>query len=257
MTQLSKRIMMLFIASLFLTFPLQAEDNNVYYQGGIIRTDPNQKQITLVFTAADKCDGAEPIMKTLRKNHVQGAFFLTGHFFHRFPDVVKKLVDKGHYVGSHSYGHLLYFPWGQPDTMSVTRDEFIADMEKSYEELGKYGITKQSNPYFIPPYEHYNQTVSDWAKEMGLQIINYTPGTASAADYTTPSMKNYRSSDSIYNTIIDKEEKDGLNGFLLIFHMGTVPERTDKFYAKHLPKLIKDLRKRGYKFTPLKEAIEK
>ena len=70
-------------------------------------------------------------------------------------------------------------------------------------------------------------------------------------------MKNYRSSDSIYNTIIDKEEKDGLNGFLLIFHMGTVSERTDKFYAKHLPKLIKDLRKRGYKFTPLKEAIEK
>ena len=90
MTQILKRIMMLFIVSLFLTFPLQAEDNNVYYQGGIIRTDPNQKQITLVFTAADKCDGAEPIMKTLRKNHIQGAFFLTGHFFHRFPDVVRK-----------------------------------------------------------------------------------------------------------------------------------------------------------------------
>ncbi|MBR4528106.1 MAG: hypothetical protein IKO71_06585, partial [Bacteroidaceae bacterium] len=61
MTQILKRIMMLFIVSLFLTFPLQAEDNNVYYQGGIIRTDPNQKRITLVFTAADKCDGAEPI----------------------------------------------------------------------------------------------------------------------------------------------------------------------------------------------------
>ena len=84
MPHLFKRTLMAFTALFFLTIFLQAEDKNVYYQGGIVRTDPNQKRITLVFTAADKCDGAEPIMKTLRKNHIQGAFFLTGHFFHLF-----------------------------------------------------------------------------------------------------------------------------------------------------------------------------
>lgn len=234
-----------------------AKDKNVYLNGGIVQTNPEKKRITLVFTAADKCDGAVPIMQTLKRHHIKGAFFLTGHFFRLFPDVVQQLVDEGHYVGSHSYGHLLYFPWGEPNNMSVSQQEFRDDMDKSYDELGKYGITKKSNPYFIPPYEHYNQTVSDWAKEMGLQVINYTSGTASAADYTTPDMKNYRSSDSIYTTIMEKEERDGLNGFLLIFHMGTVDARTDKFYNMHLDKLIRTLRKKGYKFVPLKKAIER
>ena len=29
---------------------------------------------------------------------------------------------------------------------------------------------------FLPPYEWYNQTISNWAKELGLTLINYTPG---------------------------------------------------------------------------------
>ena len=40
----------------------------VYVDGGIIRTDPSKKQITLVFTAADKADGADAIISTLKKH---------------------------------------------------------------------------------------------------------------------------------------------------------------------------------------------
>lgn len=252
------RSIIILLICCFIPFATEAKrkDKNVYYNGGIVQTNPQKKRLTLVFTAADKCDGAGPILQTLKRHHIQGAFFLTGHFFRKFPDVVKQLVDAGHYVGSHSYDHLLYFPWGEPDNMSVTEEEFRQDILKSYDALGAYGITMQSNPYFLPPYEHYNQTVSDWAKNMGLQLINYTSGTASAADYTTPDMKNYRSSDSIYTTIMDKEKADGLNGFLLIFHMGTVDARTDKFYNSHLDKLICALRQKGYKFVPLRKAIE-
>lgn len=234
-----------------------SRDRNVYRDGGIVQTDPGKKRITLVFTAADRCDGAKPILQTLAHRRVPGAFFLTGHFFRLYPDVVQQLVDAGHYVGSHSYAHLLYFPWGEPDNMSVSQEEFQRDMLQSYEQLAQYGITPKSNPYFIPPYEHYNQQVSDWAREMGLQVVNYTPGTASAADYTTPDMPNYRSSDSIYTTIMDYERQHGLNGFLLIFHMGTSDARTDKFYATHLDRLICELRRLGYEFVPLKKAIGK
>lgn len=44
-------------------------DKNVYVDGGIIRTDPSKKQITLVFTAADKADGADAIISTLKAWH--------------------------------------------------------------------------------------------------------------------------------------------------------------------------------------------
>ena len=114
------------------------------------------------------------------------------------------------------------------------------------------GIT--TTQYFLPPYEWYNDTIAAWTKEMGLQLINYSPGTKSNADYTTPGMKNYRSSDEIYNSIIQLEESKGLNGFILLLHIGTDPRRTDKFYFK-LNELIQTLKRKGYSFKRADELL--
>lgn len=227
-------------------------DNNIYQDGGIIRTDPSVKHIDFVFTAADKADGAERIISTLRKYNIKGGFFFTGEFFEMYPDVVRRLVAEGHYVGSHSYGHLLYAPWGNRDSLLVTRQEFNEDIFKSYKVLRKFGITDA--PYFIPPYEHYNATISSWARQLGLQVINYTPGTITNGDYTTPEMKRYFSSKEILGRIWEYERTDpnGLNGHIMLIHFGTDPARTDKFYDK-LPGLIRELRRKGYSFTPLKD----
>lgn len=227
-------------------------DNNIYQDGGIIRTDPSVKHIDFVFTAADKADGAGRIISTLRKYNIKGGFFFTGEFFEMYPDVVRRLVAEGHYVGSHSYGHLLYAPWGNRDSLLVTKQEFEEDIFKSYKVLREFGITDA--PYFIPPYEHYNATISSWARQLGLQVINYTPGTLTNGDYTTPEMKRYFSSKEILGRIWEYERTDpnGLNGHIMLIHFGTDPARTDKFYDK-LPGLIRELRRKGYSFTPLKD----
>ena len=227
-------------------------DRNIYRDGGIIRTDPSVRHIDFVFTAADKADGADRIISTLRKYNIKGGFFFTGEFFELYPDVVRRLVAEGHYVGSHSYGHLLYAPWGKRDSLLVTRQEFEEDMFKSYKVLREFGITDA--PYFIPPYEHYNATISSWARQLGLQVINYTPGTLTNGDYTTPGMSRYFSSKEILGKIREYErtDPDGLNGHIVLIHFGTDPSRTDKFYDK-LPGLIRELRRKGYSFTPLKD----
>ncbi|MDR0989477.1 MAG: glycoside hydrolase family 9 protein [Prevotellaceae bacterium] len=230
-------------------------DRNVYVQNGIIRTNPLQKRISLVFTAADQADGAESIMKTLKKEHIKGGFFFTGEFYERFPNVVKQLREDGHYVGSHSYGHLLYMPWENRDSLLISRREFEADMLNSYQVMRKAGIRYQDAPLYIPPYEYYNRTIAAWAKSMGIQVVNYTPGTMTNADYTTPDMPNYRSSQAIYDKVMKIEKEKGLNGYILLIHLGTNPLRTDKFYHTHLDKMIKTLKKRGYTFAPIQEAI--
>lgn len=227
-------------------------DRNIYRDGGIIRTDPSVRHIDFVFTAADKADGADRIISTLRKYNIKGGFFFTGEFFELYPDVVRRLVAEGHYVGSHSYGHLLYAPWGKRDSLLVTRQEFEEDMFNSYKVLREFGITDA--PYFIPPYEHYNATISSWARQLGLQVINYTPGTLTNGDYTTSGMSRYFSSKEILGKIREYErtDPDGLNGHIMLIHFGTDPSRTDKFYDK-LPGLIRELRRKGYSFTPLKD----
>ena len=193
----------------------------------------------------------------MKKNQVKGAFFITGEFANLFPDLLKRMKNEGHYVGSHSYGHLLYAAWENPDSLLVTKQEFVDDIKRSFESLAQHDIAKSDAPYFIPPFEWYNSTVASWAKELGLQVVNFTPGTGSSKDYTTPSMgAKYCSSKKLWNDIMkcEKTDPNGLNGHILMVHMGTDPERTDKFYNR-LPDLIKTLKKKGYNFVSLEEMV--
>jgi peptidoglycan/xylan/chitin deacetylase (PgdA/CDA1 family) len=89
-----------------------------------------------------------------------------------------------------------------------------------------------------------------------LTLFNFTPGTNSNADYTTPSMDEYLSSQTIYQRILNWEGTDphGLNGFILLLHVGAHPDRTDKLYLK-LESLVDDLLARGYAFVRIDELL--
>lgn len=163
----------------------------------------------------------------------------------------------GHYLGSHSDQHLLYCDWTKRDSLLVSSQQFSTDLLNNYKELTKYRVTKENALYFLPPYEWYNDTIANWTKKLGLTLINYTPGTLSHADYTTPQDKNYRSSETIYNSITNYEQRSpsGLNGFILLMHIGTDAKRTDKFYYR-LPDLISYLKEKGYEFLKVSELLE-
>ena len=87
--------------------------------------------------------------------------------------------------------------------------------------------------------------------------MNFTPGTYSNADYTTPDMKNYRSSAAILDSIFsyEKTSSSGLNGFILLIHIGTNPARKDKLY-KQLPSLLDHLRRKKYKLVTINELLD-
>jgi endoglucanase len=209
-----------------------------------------------VFTGDEFADGGEVIRATLRRHKVPGSFFLTGNFYARkgFRTLISSLRREGHYLGAHSDKHLLYADWSNRDSLLVSREEFRDDLFKNYERMAKFGIKWKHAPYFLPPFEWYNRTISQWTKEMGLKLLNFSPGTQSTADYTYPEMgTGYRSTDRIYQSIIDKERTDanGLNGFILLVHIGTDPRRTDKFYNR-LDELIRELKGKGYRFGSLK-----
>lgn len=124
--------------------------------------------------------------------------------------------------------------------------------------MQQFEIEKSAALYFLPPYEWYNSTIVKWTRNEGRQLINFSPGTRSAADYTYPEMAaGYRSSDEIYRSIINLEERDpnGLNGFILLVHIGTDSRRKDKFYFK-LKRLISELKSREYHFERVDELLK-
>ncbi|MEO8764850.1 MAG: glycoside hydrolase family 9 protein [Ginsengibacter sp.] len=233
--------------------------HHIMSYGGIIRGDTTSKKIALVFTGDGFADGGNYIARVLQQQNIHASFFLTGNFYRNsaFKPVIKKLKETGNYLGSHSDKHLLYCDWDKRDSLLITREQFTQDLQKSYRQLEEWGIDKKEAHYFLPPYEWYNDSISAWTRQMGLQLVNFSPGTRSNADYTYPEMGNkYVSSDTILNAILHYEQNstNGLNGFILLIHIGTDPGRTDKFYY-HLPALIKCLENRGYHFEKINELL--
>jgi len=223
-----------------------------YHHGAINRGSLDKSNIHLVFTGHDFNDGGNVIRKTLKRQNIPAHFFLTGDFY-RNPEnkkLIKKLVRDGHYLGAHSDKHLLYASWENQDSLLVSREEFTEDLKQNYQEMVRFGIAKVEAPLFMPPYEWYNVEIAGWTKVIGLKLINFTPGTRSHADYTTPDMKSYMDSQTLYDNILAYEASSeyGLNGFILLIHLGTHSDRTDKLYNK-LDTLIPELKSRGYQFT--------
>jgi len=230
----------------------QMGESDEKHFGAVIRKDKSKKEIYLVFTGGDYGDGGKIIADVLESQKIKASFFFTGDFYRNdeFKLIIKRLINDGHYLGPHSDRHLLYADWNKRDSLLVSQKEFLLDLKNNYLEMEKFGIDKKNAPFFIPPYEWYNETIAGWCKEAGVELINFTPGTSSNADYTTPDMGNrYLSSETIFNRIMEYEKKDpnGLNGFILLLHIGTHPSRTDKFYNK-LEELVIGLKEKGYLF---------
>lgn len=159
------------------------------------------------------------------------------------------MAKKGHYIGPHSDAHLLYSPWENRDSLLITKEQFLNDLEKNVERLEKLGI--QRGGIFIPPYEWYNKKIVDWSSESGFEVYNFTSGLRTPADYTFPEMgTKYMSSDKILNQLYEYENNNGLNGYIILIHIGTDNRRLDKFYLK-LDQIIDSLLLKKYNFVPL------
>lgn len=214
-------------------------------EGAIVRSDTLKKNIYLCFTGHDQVDGFEHVISVLDKQKVKGSFFLTGDFVRSYEELVKDIAINGHYVGAHSDKHLLYCDWTNRDSLLHSENRIKEDILQKLDALKKLGIRPT---YFMPPYEWYNQKVVEIASQLNQITVNFSHGTRSNADYTTPDMPNYISSNDILESIYSYESLNSMNGFHLLIHPGTSLKREDKFYLQ-LGKLITKLKTEGYQFS--------
>jgi len=213
----------------------------------------------LVFTGDEFGDGLSTIVKTLEQQNIKASFFFTGRFYRNvlFQPYILQLYKNGNYLSLHSNDHLLYCDWNKRDSLLVTQDSFTTDLQKNIAAIKSLNVEIPQHKFFIPPYEWWNDSIAQWANAIGWQLINYTPGIITAADYTYPEMNNYRSSDVLMQTLKQFETNNvsGLNGFIIIVHAGTDPQRKDKLYNR-LDELIDYLKKKGYRFERADELLK-
>jgi peptidoglycan/xylan/chitin deacetylase (PgdA/CDA1 family) len=92
------------------------------------------------------------VLDELKKYNAQATFFCIGKNVELYPDVCKRIIDEGHAVGNHTYGHLN--GWKTAD------EEYLNDIENAkkiidsnlfrppYGRISKFQLSQLSKPRF-------------------------------------------------------------------------------------------------------------
>lgn len=64
--------------------------------------------VTLTFDQGYENGYTAPILDALKEKNAKAVFFLTGHYVRTQPELVQRMIDEGHILGSHSDSHKVY-----------------------------------------------------------------------------------------------------------------------------------------------------
>lgn len=236
--------------------------------GVVEKINPQNKEVYLVFTGHyshadsgrfENFDGVIPVLNTLEEKGIKGSFFPTGVCFdvEKYQEPVRRIINGGHYLSSHSYAHLLLCDENDRSISLVSEDSLRADFAIMENRLEGYGLTKDQYCWLIPPYEVYDQKAVDVMKDMGYRLVNPTSGFITGMDWTSPGADNYHSTEMILEQLWEYEKQNTFNGVILLIHAMNYPDRTDadRPYT-YLSEIIDRLKEKGYTFKTMFDVIE-
>ena len=235
--------------------------------GVVHKINPQEKSIYLIFTGHfsqdddgyfENFDGAAKVLKIMDKHNVKGSFFPTGVCFdvERYQQVMRDIINQGHYLSSHSYRHLLLCAYEDRNQTLVTLDSLVHDTADMESVLERFGLTKEDYLWFVPPYEYYNQFSADAYRSLGYKLANPTEGLVTSMDWMGSDHPEYHSAEQLINNIWDFEKEHTLNGAIILIHAMDYPDRTDEDRPyTYLGDVIEGLQKLGYDFKTFKDVI--
>jgi len=197
------------------------------YGGYFIRLT-DEKVVYLTFDEGYENGFTPTILDILKENNVKAAFFITGDYIRRSPELVQRMADEGHIVGNHSMKH--------PEFPTLSDTELyteITELAEKYEAL----TGKKMDPFFRPPAGKYSEQVLYLTRKLGYRTIFWS---LAYADWDT---KNQPGKEVAYQHVIDNYH----NGAIILLH--AVSESN----TQALDSIIKELIAQGYRFGSLYE----
>ena len=73
--------------------------------GELVRLPTRQRVVALTFDGGGNADAAQAVLAILRREHVPGTFFLTGHFVTTYPRLARA-IGRRYPVANHTVDHL-------------------------------------------------------------------------------------------------------------------------------------------------------
>lgn len=105
-------------------------------------SDEEHPKIALTFDDGPHAVYTPKLLDGLKKRGIHATFFLIGKNIEGNEDIVKRIQDEGHLIGSHTYNHVQLNKLSE----SKARDEVLKGCNKIYETTGTY------SSFVRPPY---------------------------------------------------------------------------------------------------------
>jgi peptidoglycan-N-acetylglucosamine deacetylase len=205
----------------------------------IQRTGDKAGHIALTFDDGPDADWTPRILDILKQERVKATFFIIGQNGQADPALVKRIVDEGHEIGNHSFTH--------PHLDEI--HEGLTRMELNATRMLIESLTGRTTRLFRPPYFDDAPDTPDEAEP--LWIANEL-GYITIASGVDPQDWEMPGAEAIVErTLAEVANKDrGGSGQIVLLHDGG-GDRSQTVEA--LPKLIRDLRSRDYRFSTISE----
>jgi peptidoglycan/xylan/chitin deacetylase (PgdA/CDA1 family) len=170
------------------------------------------------------------VLRTLEKYHVKATFFVIGRQIQRYPKYLKRMKKDGDVIGNHTFNHIM---------MGKSNGKIIKD-EINKTDHWVYKVTKLKTKWIRPPGGSLRQSVVNYYVMRGKNIALWNVDTD---DWKKPPVK----------VIEDRVIAGFKPGQVILLHDGGGNRENT---IASLPRIIKEAKKRHYKFVTLDELYK-
>lgn len=207
---------------------------NLYYRkfsNKIIKKfSTKEKVIALTFD-----DGPDPrytirLLEVLKNNNIKCTFFVLAERAQKYPDIIRRIEEDGHYIALHSLKHMnaIFRP------PNKTEEDFLKSM-KIMKELGL------EVKFFRHPWGIFNPITFYCAKTNNLKVVLWS---IHAMDWS-----RWVTVDYIKRKLI----KNVKSGDIILLHDGRGAKNSPLKTINALKVVIPELKERGYRFIMINE----
>lgn len=181
------------------------------------------KRTAITFDDGPNPEYTEELLEGLKERGVKATFFLLGKEVETYPEIVEKIHEDGHLIGTHSYEHV--------NLSNLCDMAAIEQVDKTNNAI--YNITGEYPQYIRPPFGCWKCNL-DYKTTMIEVLWDVDP-----LDWKTDN------SDVITKRVVDKVHPDDI----ILLHDASESSVKAAF------KIIDDLQGQGYTFVTVEELI--
>jgi peptidoglycan/xylan/chitin deacetylase (PgdA/CDA1 family) len=195
------------------------------------RIPTRKKVVALTFDAGGGAGGVRRILRTLKAEEIPATFFLTGRWARVFPDKVKRIADAGYVLGNHTDTHR--------KVTSMSDARLRAEL-RSTERAIRAAAGRGTGPWFRFPYGSHTPHDIQRVNDLGYAGVQWTVDSAGWMG-TSGGMS--------VTSVVDRVIRALRPGAIVLMHVGEHPTDGSTLDADALPRLVAELRSRGYTFV--------